>query len=54
MFDIQVGFDVKFILGDRGLLFVRPVGFSIPIVPAAVSSVVSFNYDLLFGGGVTF
>jgi hypothetical protein len=63
---VNVGSDVKMILGDRGLIFVRPVGVLVtfasvdPIVKndgtvwADARTDTSVHYQLLVGGGVTF
>lgn len=48
-FDMQFGVDVKVVLADRGLVFVRPVTIDI-----AIGDAVALRYDLVFGGGVTF
>ncbi len=48
-FDMQFGVDVKVVLADRGLLFVRPVTIDI-----AIGDAVALRYDLVFGGGMTF
>jgi hypothetical protein len=55
---IPFGVDLRLILGNRGMLFIRPLGFDLPIVFTKVFgrsvTTVAFSYDLLFGGGVTF
>jgi hypothetical protein len=46
---IQIGFEGKLILGDRGLVFFRPISFDI-----LAGGNTTANYDLIFGGGVIF
>ncbi len=48
-FNMQIGFEAKLVIGDRGLVFFRPVTIDI-----GVGSQVAVRYDLVFGGGATF
>jgi hypothetical protein len=49
-FDIQFGFEGKLVLGDRGLVFFRPLTIDIQ----ANGDGVGVRYDLMFGGGAIF
>ena len=49
-FNLQFGARVKFILNNRGVLFIQPLGLEI----AAGSGPVVGSYHLLFGYGATF
>ncbi len=51
----SVGVDIKFVLGDRGLLFVRPLNFGFPIWMSGTGVLGNMAIDFVnFGGGVTF
>ena len=49
-FNIQIGFEGKLVLGDRGMVFFRPFTLDIN----ANSDTTFVRYDLIFGGGVIF
>jgi len=53
-FDMQFGFEARLVLGDRGMLYVRPVGIDILIGGNSYGSDTATIYDLAVGGGVTF
>ncbi|PIE19428.1 MAG: hypothetical protein CSA65_02555 [Proteobacteria bacterium] len=49
LFDWQIGFEPRLVLGDRGMIFWRLVAIN-PLFGQTVGA----RYDMLFGGGVTF
>jgi hypothetical protein len=52
-FNFQFGFEVKMVLGNRGLVFFRP--FTLDMGAGGVDGArFGAGYDLMFGGGVTF
>lgn len=52
-FTLQFAFEGKLVLGDRGLVFFRPMGFDIMGL-ANGDMEVGARYELFFGGGVIF
>lgn len=54
LMEIPFGVDLKLVLGDRGLIWFRPVGFSVPIAISSAGAGAGFAYDIQFGGGFTF
>jgi hypothetical protein len=52
-FNWQFGLEGKLILGDRGLIFFRPLAFDFFAGDVGSESFL-MRYDLMFGGGVTF
>jgi hypothetical protein len=52
-FTFQFAFEGKLVLGDRGLVFFRPIGFDIMGL-ANGDMEVGARYELFFGGGVIF
>jgi hypothetical protein len=52
-FNWQLGAEGRIILGDRGLLFFRPLAFDF-FAGDAIGGSFAMRYDLMFGGGVTF
>jgi len=53
-FDAQLGFEVRLVLGDRGMVYVRPLGIDILAGGNAYGNDTETIYDLMIGGGVTF
>lgn len=51
----SLGFDIKFVLADRGLLFVRPLNLGFPIWMNGNGALGNMSIDFVnFGGGATF
>jgi hypothetical protein len=48
-FDMQMGFEAKMLIQDRGMIFFRPITLDIAVADRA-----AVRWDLVFGGGVTF
>lgn len=51
---MQFAFEAKLILGDRGLIFFRPITIDITSGEVRDEWLTFVRWDLLFGGGVTF
>jgi hypothetical protein len=51
---IQLDFEGKLILGDRGFVFFRPFGLDIMASSVNGNSYTLVRWDLMFGGGVIF
>ncbi len=57
--DLSAGVEVRLVLGNRGVIAIRPLGFDFPIVfwnapMGTQNSRVFLSYELLFSGGVIF
>ena len=52
-FNFQFGFEGRLVLGDRGMIFFRPLTIDLLFGDWGGQSVAAV-YDLMFGGGVTF
>jgi hypothetical protein len=51
---MQFAFEAKLVLGDRGLIFFRPITIDIITGEVRDEWMTFVRWDLLFGGGVTF
>lgn len=53
-FDLQLACEAKLILGDRGMVFLRPLSFDILIGGYGGYTAATTFYNFLLGGGVVF